>query len=376
MSDQELLYTIALTLVLRGHSSSQRVLLETLGSACAVYENRKDASSVFEGVSTRANEALAGMPSFMKAAEEELAYARAHNIKVLAIQDIDHYPTRLRSCEDAPLILYYLGNADLNAEHVVSIVGTRRCTERGRDLCKAMAHDIAQRANNTLVVSGLAYGIDITAHRAALDNGLPTVAVLAHGLDEIYPSAHRQTAIEMLKNGGLITEFTTHTPIDRLNFLQRNRIVAGMADASVVVESPARGGSLNTARLASDYHRDVFTFPGRPTDLNSEGCNTLIRRNAATLIMSASDMMDDLGWTTATKTDAQQGQLFADLTADEQRIVDALAAAETDLALADLSAQLDIPSTRLMPMMVALEMKDVVRTMAGTRYHLLIRFAR
>ena len=370
MSDQELLYTIALTLVLRGHSRSQRALLEALGSASAVYENRKDASSVFEGISTRATEALAGMPSFMKAAEEELAYARAHNIKVLAIQDTDHYPTRLRSCEDAPLILYYLGNADLNADHVVSIVGTRRCTERGRDLCKAMAHDIAQRAAGTLVVSGLAYGIDITAHRAALDNGLPTVAVLAHGLDEIYPSAHRQTAIEMLKQGGLLTEFTTHTPIDRLNFLQRNRIVAGMADATVVVESPARGGSLNTARLATDYHREVFAFPGRPSDVNSEGCNTLIRRNAATLITSASDMMDDLGWTTATKADAQQSLLFADLTADEQRIVDVLAAAETDMALAELSAQLNIPSTKLMPMMVALEMKDVVRTMAGARYHL------
>lgn len=370
MDEQELLYTMALTFALRQHSRAQRILLETLGSARAVYEHRSDASSVFENISPRAAEMLQAMPSVMKACEEELSYARAHNINVLAIQDEAHYPARLRTCDDAPLILYFLGNADLNAEHVVSIVGTRRCSERGRDFCAGVGREIAGRDARALVVSGLAYGIDIAAHRAALENGLPTVAVLAHGLDEIYPSAHRQTAVEMLEHGGLLTEFTSHTPIDRLNFLQRNRIVAGLSDAVVVVESPARGGSLNTARLAADYHREVFAVPGRPSDKLSEGCNTLIRRNAATLICSASEMMDDLGWPSAPKAEELQGELFPSLTPDEQGVVTALQASDADLSLSDLSAATGIPSFKLIPMMVALEMKDIVKALAGQRYHL------
>lgn len=370
IDEQELLYTMALTMALRGHSRSQRVLLDTLGSATAVFENRSETSKVFENVSSRATELLAAMPSFMRACEEELAYARAHNIKLLAIQDEEHYPVRLRTCDDAPLILYYLGNADLNAKHIVSVVGTRRCSERGRDFCKNIGRQIAKRDSEALIVSGLAYGIDIAAHRAALDNGLPTVAVLAHGLDEIYPSVHRQTAIQMLERGGLLTEFTCRTPIDRLNFLQRNRIVAGMSDATVVVESPAKGGSLNTARLAADYHREVFAVPGRPSDLNSEGCNTLIKRNAATLMTSASEMMDELGWEGETRNEPQQALLFPEMSAEEQSVVAALQEADNDLTLAELSHRTAIPTFKLMPLMVALEMKDLVKAMAGQCFHL------
>lgn len=371
MDEQELLYTMALTYALRHHSKSQRILLDAFGSAKDVYENHSDVSRFFDAISSKAAEALATMSVYLPDCEQELAYARAHNIKVLSIHDIDNYPARLRACEDAPLILYYLGNADLNAEHVLSIVGTRKCTERGRELCAAMGRDIAARAGKTLVVSGLAYGIDIAAHRAALDNGLPTVAVLAHGLDEIYPSVHRSTAIEMIEHGGLLTEFTRHTPIDRLNFLQRNRIVAGLADATVVVESPVKGGSLNTARLAADYHRDVFAFPGRPTDKVAEGCNNLIRRNGATLITSAVDLMDDLGWQQQKAAgEAVQTELFPALSGDEQRLVEAMQQADADLSLTELSAITDIPTFKLMPMMVELEMKDVVKTMVGQRYHL------
>ena len=371
MDEQELIYTMALTMALRGHSKSQRVLLETLGSATAVYENRSDASRVFENVSTRAAELLAALPSFIKACEEELTYARAHKINILAIQDDKNYPVRLRTCDDAPLILYLLGNANLNAEHVVSIVGTRRCTERGRDICTDMGREIASYDNKALIVSGLAYGIDIAAHRAALDNGLPTVAVLAHGLDEIYPSAHRHTAIEMLANGGLITEFTSHTPIDRLNFLQRNRIVAGLADATVIVESPSKGGSLNTARLASDYNREVFAVPGRPTDKNSEGCNTLIRRNAATLICSATDMMNDLGWQAAKDTKAPlQTELFPELDPDEQKVLSTLQASDADLSLPELLTATALPIFKLSSLLVGLEMKGVLKSLAGQRYHL------
>lgn len=370
MTDQELLYTMALTMALRYHSKHQRTLLDTLGSATAVYENRSDIGRFFEDLSPRLGEAIATMAGLLPQCEKELAYARAHQILMIAIGDAD-YPRRLRQCEDAPILIYTLGNADFNAAHVVSIVGTRRCTERGRELAQQLVAGIAAQCPGTLIVSGLAYGVDVAAHRASLEAGLPTVGILAHGLDEIYPRSHRQTAIEMLKLGGLLTEFTSHTPIDRLNFLQRNRIVAGLADAVVIVESPARGGSLNTARLANDYQRDVFAFPGRPSDVNSEGCNLLIRRNGAVLITSADDLLSDLGWqTTAAAADKGQTMLFPDLTAEEQALVDALRTAEADLAQADLAVALDMPVYKLTPLILALEMKGVVKVLPGNKYHL------
>ena len=354
---------------MRQASKHQRTLLDTLGSAQAVYENRYDLGRFFENLSPRMGEAISMMAGLLPQCEKELAYAQAHQIRVLSIHD-DDYPKRLRQCEDAPLVIYALGNTNFNPEHVVSIVGTRRCTERGRDLCQQLVAGIASRCPDTLIVSGLAYGIDVVAHRSALDAQLPTIGVLAHGLDEIYPRSHRQTAIQMLQHGGLITEFTSHTPIDRLNFLQRNRIVAGMADAVVIVESPARGGSLNTARLANEYQRDVFTFPGRPSDLTFEGCNMLIRRNGAVLITSPDDLLNDLGWQAAPTVDERQKTLFPELTAEEQAVVDVLNRAGDDMALSDLAATLDQPPYKITPLTLALEMKGVLKVMPGSRYHL------
>lgn len=361
---------MALTMTMRQASKHQRTLLDELGSATAIFENRRDLGHYFENLSPRMGETIANMAGLLPQCEAELAYAQAHQIRVLTIND-EAYPRRLRLCEDAPLIIYTLGNMNLNVSHIVSIVGTRRCTERGRELTQQLVAGIAKQCPDVLIVSGLAYGIDVAAHRAALDAGVSTIGILAHGLDEIYPRTHRQTAIEMLKHGGLLTEFTSHTPIDRLNFLQRNRIVAGLADAVVVVESPARGGSLNTARLANDYQREVFTFPGRPSDVTSEGCNLLIRRNGAVLITSADDLLSDLGWqTTPSAPDKGQTMLFPDLTADEQALVDALRAADADLAQADLAAALDKPVYQLTPLILALEMKGVVKVLPGNRYHL------
>ena len=361
---------MALTMSMRQASKHQRTLLDTLGSAEAVYENRHDLGRFFENLSPRIGEAISNMAGLLPQCEEELAYARAHQIRVLTIHN-DDYPKRLRQCVDAPLVIYTLGNTNLNAEHIVSIVGTRRCTERGRDLTRQLVAGIAAKCPGTLIVSGLAYGIDVAAHRAALEVGLPTIGVLAHGLDEIYPRTHRQTAVQMLKNGGLLTEFTSHTPIDRLNFLQRNRIVAGLSDAVIIVESPARSGSLNTARLANEYQRDVFTFPGRPSDLNSEGCNLLIRRNGAVLITSPDDLLTDLGWQTTPTADKDQKTLFPDLTADEQAVVDTLLNADADLALTDLATTLDLPSSKITPPTLALEMKGIIKVMPGSRYHLI-----
>ena len=371
---------MALTMALRQQSRHQRLLLDAAGSATAVFENRKDIGRMMEHVSERMADTLASLDSFLPRCEHELTYARDHRIRVVALHDEAAYPSRLRQCEDAPLVLYVLGEVDLNAPRIVSIVGTRRCSERGRDLCTQLARSIAEKCPGTLIVSGLAYGIDVAAHRAALTHGLPTAGVLAHGLDEIYPRAHRPIAIEMLRSGGLVTEFMSHTQIDKVNFLQRNRIVAGLADAVVVVESPARGGSLNTARLAGDYQREVFTFPGRPSDVLSEGCNLLIRRNGATLITCPEQLLTDLGWERRSNqpeppqstpaADAGQGTLFPTLSAEEQTAVDALRAADGDMAMTDLAHALGVPAYKITPLMLALEMKGVVKILPGSRYHL------
>lgn len=372
MDEQELLYTLALTRTLPRQSKHQRTLLQELGSAQAVYDSRRDLGRLLRDASERMAEAVAGMDSLLSRCEEELAYARDHHIRILAVQDHEAYPRRLQQCEDAPLILFSLGNADLNAPHIVSIVGTRRCSERGRDLCEQLTQGLAAAVPDALVVSGLAYGIDVAAHRGALNHRLSTVGVLAHGLDEIYPRTHRSIAVEMLRSGGLLTEFMSHTPIDRLNFLQRNRIVAGLADAVVVVESPARGGSLNTARLASDYRREVFAFPGRPSDSVSEGCNLLIRRNAATLLTSVTDLLADMGWQSAATPDtAQQFTLFPEFTADEQIVVSALQTATDDPTLITLSTTLNRSPHELMSLLIALEMKGLVKALPGSRYHLI-----
>ncbi len=388
MTDQELIYTMALTRLMPFNASQQRTLLNEVGSATAVFENRRDLGRMMEHFSPRAAEVLAGMESELGRCEQELSYAREHKIKVLALQDPSAYPRRLRQCDDAPLILYQLGAADLNAKHVISVVGTRRCTERGRDLCNSLAADLTRLLPDTLVVSGLAYGIDIAAHRASLANHLPTVGVLAHGLDEIYPRLHRQTAIEMLQQGGLLTEFMSHTQIEKVNFVQRNRIVAGLADATVVIESPERGGSLITAEMASGYNREVCSFPGRPTDIASAGCNHLIRRQGAHLVTSAADILADLGWEPVCQPDGQGVMDFPAAAAqpsespasaasplvavpEEQAIVSALQACGGDLSLSDLIAKTGLPVARLTSFLLPLEMKGIIRKLAGNKYHLI-----
>lgn len=384
MNEQELIYTMAMTRLLPLDAKAQQMLLQTLGSATAVFENRQDIGRIIADASPRAARIVQTMETQLSRCEKELEYARAHHIRILAYGDEELYPRRLRECEDAPLVLYTLGKADFNARHIISIVGTRRCTEYGRDLCRQLATDLARQLPDTLVISGLAYGIDIAAHRAALAAGLPTVGVLAHGLDQVYPQLHRQTAIEMLAEGGLLTEFMTETRIEKINFVQRNRIVAGLADATIVVESAEHGGSLITAEMANGYHREVFAFPGRPCDTVSAGCNHLIRSNSATLITSAADLIIDLGW----QPQPVQQELFADtdletdtnaasdsftdanLSPEEQRLLQLMRQAKEDLSLTHLSEATAMPSYRLTSLLISLEMKGKVKALPGNRYHL------
>ena len=260
-------------------------------------------------------------PAAFLRAEQEMEFVEKNRLSCLTLKD-EAYPSRLRECEDAPIVLFFKGNTDFNRLHVIDMVGTRRATDYGKQFCADFLRDLAVLCPDVLVVSGLAYGIDIHAHQAALANHLPTVAVLAHGLDRIYPYVHRKTAIDMLAQGGLLTEFLTGTNPDKHNFVSRNRIVAGMSDATIVVESAAKGGSLITAELAEGYHRDCFAVPGRVTDESSIGCNRLIRDNKAALIQSAEEFVQIMGWAVAeqpARTEGIQRNLFPELTEERRK---------------------------------------------------------
>ena len=239
-------------------------------------------------------------------AQAEEQWVRSNNVKPLYFTDPD-YPTRLLDCDDAPIMLYVLGNANLNPQHVVGIVGTRHATVYGLSFITRFIQELAAAIPDLLIVSGLAYGIDIAAHREAINNSLPTAGVVAHGLSTMYPASHRKDAANMIHgNGAVITEYVHDAPVHRGNFLTRNRIVAGMSDALIVVESAAKGGALLTARVAGDYNRDVFAVPGRTNDIYSAGCNELIRKNRAAMITSASDLCDAMGWTPIKAEGTQQ----------------------------------------------------------------------
>lgn len=267
-----------------------------------------------------------------------------------------------------PMVLFYRGTADLNARHILSIVGTRQITGYGRDVIARLVRDLAQKCPDIVIVSGLAYGVDIYSHRAALENKLETVAVLAHGLDQIYPTLHRPTAIQMLAQGGLLTEFPSATPVDKFNFVQRNRIVAGCSDATIVIESAAKGGSLITAELAQDYGREVFAVPGRITDQYSAGCNKLIDNNGAHALLDARSLLDTLGWSS---TKATSGETSADdlppvpgLSAEEQTIVNALQGHDR-YETNQLSRQTGIPIGKLSGILLSMEMKGIVSNLPG-----------
>lgn len=372
--EMETLYMMALTRVPRLNVINQRLAYEALGSATALYENRKDLKAFLPDASPTLLDNLARMDELIPRVEQELEWDISKRIQCLCLHDA-RYPARLRECEDAPLVLYYLGNADLNRAHIINMVGTRQCTEYGKDICRHFLSDLSRLCPDTLVVSGLAYGVDINAHRNALENGLNTVGVLAHGLDQIYPRLHRGTAQEMVSHGGLLTEYMSGTTPEKLNFVARNRIVAGIADATVVVESAIKGGSLITAGLAVDYNRDVFAFPGRVGDPYSAGCNALINQSKAHLITSAQDMLDILGWKTHEDMNEQrkngvQRELFVELTAEELAVVRALKGTDGK-AMSQLSIETGMPIGKLSAILLTMEMKGVVKMMVGGMYRLL-----
>ena len=373
MNEQEVFYAIALTRMTGFNFQTTLHLYQTLGSAQAVYDNRHDIRAVLPESTDRLATAMKDWDLSLARAAQEMAFIQKHHIRPLLLGS-DDYPQRLSECPDAPILLYYMGTANLNQCRVISIIGTRHCTAYGQDLIRRFTAELHHYCPQTLIVSGLAYGVDICAHRQALENGYETVGVLAHGLDDLYPPRHRDTAKQMLQQGGLLTEYMSETPADKVNFVRRNRIVAGMCDATILVESAAKGGGLITTSIAMDYNRSVFAFPGPVGAPYSEGCNHLIRDNGAQLITSASDFVMAMGWQTdvecrRAQSDGIERMLFPDLSADEQAVVNALR--QADLQLNQLSVKTNIPIGSLTAMLFQLEMKGVVRPLAGGTYHLM-----
>ena len=374
MDQQEILNTILLTRLNYFSLAGMLELYRKVGSATLIIENKDNIKDILPDASDKLINALQNADEARKRAEVELEYDLRYGIEPICMND-DRYPQRLKECDDAPLMLFYKGNANLNQQRVINIVGTRHCTPYGEDCIRRFITDLKQLSPQVLIVSGLAYGVDIVAHRQALANGYETVGVLAHGLDDLYPSRHRETALRMIEQGGLLTEFLTQTNADKINFVRRNRIVSGMSDACILIESAAHGGGLITCDISQAYGRDVFAFPGRVGDAYSEGCNNLIRSNGAGLITSAADFIKDMGWQDdATLMRAkQQGierSLFPELSPEEQLIVNALAKTN-DLQINLISVKTNIDISRLTSLLFTLEMKGVIKTFAGGMYHLL-----
>ena len=296
MNTQEIIHTIALTQLNGLSLLNARILYDTVGSASEVYAHRKDILSLIPDASKRLVGAFAQMDNAVQRAEKEMEFVEKKGVKVLTLHD-DDYPQRLKECEDAPLLLYYFGTADLNSSHIINIVGTRKCSEYGRELCNAFVADLKRCCPDVVIVSGLALGTDAVAHSTALECGMGTVGVMATGLDRIYPNCHTVLADRIAADpfGALVTDYPTGTAPVALNFIRRNRIIAGLCRATIVVESKRKGGSLITARYAVDYNRDLFALPGRIDDPRSAGCNSLIASGMAEIIADPDELVDKLG---------------------------------------------------------------------------------
>lgn len=370
-----MLHHIALSL-LRGLTQPQCVdLLRNIDHPRALFEDTAAALDTLDQLVPATRTQLLHLfaergEEALSRAADELEFCRRHNIRPLALGTND-YPRRLAECPDAPVVVYYRGTADLDARHIVAVVGTRRITPYGKVHCERCCAELAEALPDALIVSGLAYGVDIHAHRAALDNHLDTVGVLAHGLDTLYPSSHRDTARDMLLHGGLLTEYVAGVRPFAGNFVRRNRIVAGLADVTLVVESAEKGGALITAHLAADYNRTVCTFPGRTDDEYSRGCLHLVRDHRAELVTGADDLMRLMNW--ETKQDAQpvQLELFDGQTPEQSALINALRTAGSEGETAErLCIITNLPLSQVNATLFDLQMAAAVTLLAGGRYRL------
>lgn len=367
MNESALHNYIGLTLIKGIGPILAKSLIAYLGSAEAIFQENISTLEKIPGIGpTLAKIIVNQAPAALQQADKELEYMHSNHIQALLYTDKE-YPFRLKECEDAPIVLYYDGITNLNDGHFIAFVGTRTPTDYGRNWCNAMIEELAQKLPNAIIVSGLAYGIDITAHKAALKYQLPTIGVVAHGLDRIYPPSHTPIGNKMAKNGAIVTEYPTGTKPDKPNFVQRNRIIAGLCDAVIIVESAARGGSLLTADAANLYNREVFALPGRVGDVHSEGCNNLIKQNKASIIESASDLLNAMNWESATESILTQTTLFSDLTEEEQTLL-AVLRKNDGIQINQLTLQLNWPVEKLFSMLLEMEFKGLIRSLPGNVY--------
>lgn len=365
LNEQEIIYQIALLQIERVGPSIARQFIDKFGSAKDVF-NASSKELLEFGVIGNIVAKGREQAEIQAIAVSQLRFAEGTGVQVLSYYD-KQFPRRLKHCSDSPLLLYQRGNVNLNQERTVAIVGTRQCSDYGKSFCQRFVSQLA--SYNPLIISGLAYGIDKYAHQNAVENQIQNSAVLAHGLDRVYPTEHRGLAEQIMKNGSLITEYKTNTNPDRENFPKRNRIVAGMADAIVIIESAFKGGSMITAKLGNDYNRDVFALPGRINDKQSAGCNHLIKTNQAHLLQSAEDMAYILGWKKSdTDKKITQRQLFVDLNQEESKIMDALQLG--NLSIDEIAASCSLPISVASTQLLMLEFKGLTKQLPGKIYQL------
>lgn len=362
----ERIYQLALTLVPNIGDVHAKVLIQQYGQATAIFKAKRSELEKIEGIGEVRARSIKEFTDFATA-EKELAFVEKYRIQPLFLTDSD-YPQRLLNCYDSPTLLFYRGSADLNAPRMVSVVGTRKNTEYGKQFTETLIDELARE--NVTIVSGLAYGIDAIAHKAALKGRIPTVGVVGHGLDKIYPAAHANLARDMIREGGgILSEFFSGTGPDKHHFPLRNRIVAGLSDATIVVETEVRGGSMITAKMADGYNRDVFALPGRTTDRCSSGCNHLIQHNKAFLLNGASDLLDVLGWKQSKKKVKEQRELFIEFTPEEKQLIDLLQEKET-VHIDEINLRTALSSSTIAATILNLELQNIITSLPGKLYKL------
>jgi DNA processing protein len=360
MNETELYYLLALQKVEGVGDIIAKKLLTHCGNAAAIFTTKTSQLAAIDGIGSVLISKLKNKSIFAKA-EAELNYIKNNGITVSYFQD-ETYPERLKHCIDGPLLLFSSGKIDFNNRKIISIVGTRNITSYGTEFCKNLISDLAPL--NPIIVSGFAYGVDIVAHQAAMENDLQTIGIVAHGLDQIYPSSHKKYVSKMEQNGGFMTEYWSGTNPEKENFVKRNRIVAGISEATIVIESAIKGGSLITANLANDYNRDVFAVPGRTSDKLSLGCNNLIKTQKANLLTSAADLVYILNWDIEKTTRSVQKKLFITLENEEQKIYDYLLKSGKEI-LDIIALECDFPIYKLSGILLNMELKGVVRPLPG-----------
>ena len=367
MKKNELLYVLALQHVSKIGDLTAKKLISHCGSAEAVLKEKKQNLLKIDGIGEVIISNLYDKAHLIEA-EKELKFIEEQKINTHYFTD-ETYPERLKHCIDAPLVLFETGNMNLKQPHVISIVGARKITTSGIAFCERLVEELA--IYNPVIVSGFAYGTDITAHKAAIKHNLQTIGCLAHGMNQIYPKVHKKYMVDVEKNGGFLTDFWSSAAFDRNNFLKRNRVIAGISQATIVIESAEKGGSLVTADIANSYNRDVFAVPGRTTDSQSEGCNNLIKQQKAYLLSTPLDVPYMLNWQLEdTKKPTIQKQLFVELTDDEKIVYNYLKDKDKEL-LDSIAIQCKMPTYKLAGILITMELKGVLRPLPGKLFEII-----